>query len=106
MKLGFMVKVVTMILLGSLGLMGEEERKSLAWLGHLRLPKTMLVEKKTVQPTSPFKWKNWSDHENEEIDWIPRHKGYVNVLGRSLKVLPKGVDPVTLSRRKRHQANL
>ena len=83
---------------------GEEE-DSLAWLGYLHLPEKKLVAKKKVQPTIPLKWREWKEEGGGEIDWIPRYDGYVNILGRSLKVLPKGPDPKTLTRRERHQLN-
>lgn len=81
----------------------EVKSKSLAWLGYLKLPKPMLKAQEKVKHTRPLLWSAWKEDEGGKIDWIPRHKGYVNVLGQSLKVLPKGPDPKTLSRRQRHQ---
>jgi hypothetical protein len=88
---------------GGTSLIGDENEKSLAWLGYLRLPKPILEAKKTVRPTPPLSWKAWTLDEGGEIKWIPRYKGYVNIVGKSLKVLPKGPDPTTLTRRQRHQ---
>jgi len=95
------------ILTKAMTVMGAEEspRVNLAWLGYLNLPKASLKAGERVTPSSPLKWNEWKDDEVEPISWIPRHEGYVDVYGRSLKVLPQGPDPKTLPRRMRHQLN-